>query len=150
MSNYANVVDGEAVYIGALPDKIKDYSEERLQSKDWYPFEEVHIEYDQVTHYLGSPDKTIVTDKKTGHKKMVYTDVSIAYTEQQKKEIAYNQWKNKMVMSDEQLLDQPKMSPMPRIIEDILTKIGLEGFREETVKQYNDKRALRAKQPPKP
>jgi len=148
--NYANVVDGKAVYLGCLPEKIKDYSEERLQENSWYIWEEVHVEYDQETHYLGSPRKEIVTDKETGHKKMVYTDTPIAFTPAEKKQRDYDQWKGQMAATDERWLSQGTMVPMPRVIEEILTKIGLDGIREEIVEQYNEKRALRAKQPPKP
>ena len=81
---------------------------------------------------------------------MVYTDTPIAFTPAEKKQRDYDQWKGQMAATDERWLSQGTMVPMPRVIEEILTKIGLDGIRDEIVEQYNEKRALRAKQPPKP
>ena len=150
MSDYANVVNGETIYIGSLPDKIKDYSEERLQSKGWYSFEEVHTPYDQSTHYLGSPTKEIQTDGGTGYKKMIYTDVPIAYTAAQIKQNTYDNWKNEMEHSDMAMPSESFYGYFPRIIEDIITQVGVDKFDEKIQKTYNDKRTLRTTQPEKP
>jgi hypothetical protein len=150
MSSYAHVVDGNAVFIGSLPPDMKNDSEETLQSKSWYPFEEVHYKYDSTTHYLGSPDKQIKTDGDTGHKKMVYADVLVAFTEAQIKQNTYDQWFCEMEKTDMAMPSENYYGYFPRIIEDIITEIGIDKFNEKIQKTYNDKRAFRDTQPEKP
>ncbi len=81
---------------------------------------------------------------------VIMTEQLKDFTPAEKKQRDYNQWKDQMVATDERWLSQGTMVPMPRVIEEILTKIGLDGIRDEIVEQYNEKRALRANQPPKP
>ena len=150
MPSYAHIVDGKAVFIGSLPPDMKNDSEETLQSKSWYPFEEVHRKYDSTTHYLASPDKQIKIDGDTGHKKMVYTAVLVAFTEAQIKQNTYDKWRNEMGHTDMAMQSENFYGYFPRIIEDIITEIGIDKFNEKIQKTYNDKRAFRDTQPEKP
>ncbi len=111
---------------------VPDGSEEELKALNWFPREEIKIAYDGQTHYLAPQSVDIQAEK------VVYTDVVVAFTEEELAQNALNNWHHAMHRHEE---------IMPSPLEDVITKIGTDGLAAETKKKYDDKRATRASKP---
>jgi hypothetical protein len=91
MPNYCLVENGVVTQaVGTLPKSWKNVSgldkmsDAKLKLLGWLPTEDVHLAYDNTTHYRISPTIDIQTDK------VVYTDVVVAFTAEELTQNAKN------------------------------------------------------------
>ena len=118
--NYCYIEDGVVKQIQPLPknwanvsgfNKLTDLAV--LKSHGWLPFEEVNLSYNSTTHYRDDYIKDIQSDK------VVYTDNVVAFTAEQLAQNAMNDWKSKIEVNDNFVLDG-----MPRVVEDLMDALN--------------------------
>ena len=130
---------------------LKHANNTELKALGWLPFEEVSISYDIKTHYREGYKHDIQADK------VIYTDIIKAYTDQQMKQNAWNDWKGLMFMSDNPENFDKMQTGIPRISEDLMDLMDeidptlLDKSKYAKLKERREtKRALRATKPPQP
>ena len=104
-----------------------------LLSLGWYPVEYVVTSYDNATHYLDGHHVDIQDDK------VVMTERTKAFTQEQRESNIYNDWMSGMANTD---------SSMPRYLEDHIKDDhnGIAG-NEFLQAKYDEKKLLRATKP---
>jgi len=155
MGNYCHVEDGVVTYAGHLPQSdrttsgLRMLNDAELIKRSWLPMVEVKISYNRITHYLGLVNVDIQADK------VVYTDNIQAFTADQLKQNAWNDWMSAMSTNDG--YDNPTVTSLTRVDEDLMDLMDeidstlLDKPKYVILKARRaDKRTLRAKMPPKP
>ena len=105
MGNYCLVENEEVVYAGHLPKNSKTVSgldklsDVELKKHGWLPMVEVQPDYNQVTHHRLRPTVDIQEDQ------VVFTDVIVAFTADELKQNAWNDWMTTMNQKDGQTID---------------------------------------------
>lgn len=156
MGNYCLVEAGKVVYAGHLPKSSKTVSgldklsDVELQKHGWLPMVEVQPDYNQVTHHRLRPTVDIQEDQ------VVFTDVIVAFTADELKQNAWNDWITAMNQSDGQGMDFDTTT-IGRAEEDLLDMIDeidpthLDKPKYAVLKaRRKTKRDLRATKPPQP
>ena len=152
MANYCFVENDKLVYAGHLPKSWRNVSglehldDAGLAKIGWLPMEEIHPEYDELTHRREGQDMDVQADK------VVFTDNIIAFTAQEMKQNKWNDWTSGLSASDDN-----NVIGINRVMEDVIDSLVrkypdiLNDSENARLKQrHKAKKDLRATKPTNP
>ena len=149
MANYCFVEDGKLMYAGHLPKSWRNVSgldhldDVGLAEIGWFPMEEIHPEYEELTHRKVGHDMDVQVDK------VVFTDNIVAFSAEEIKQNKWNDWFSGLSVSDDN-----QAIGMNRVMEDVIDSLVrkypdiLNDPENVRLKQRHEaKKALRAAKP---